>query len=195
MWYTYLTIKFFCFPPSQWFNKNICCGFNWILNTYWMYQRIPALPFLCILQYVLPTFFFHGHHWLKLANRKHQLFSKYFYCKSLYLIWYNSGFFWHIKTIQEHSDILVFDSGGLLDEGGWPGHILQGVTLDNQFILLVRWVGYCDTRCHLNPPDVFLSEEVTDLNNAVALGSDTVDREMGVYSAHFVLESSGDSWK
>ena len=47
----------------------------------------------------------------------------------------NGGLLADIKTVEELSDILVLDAGGLLDEGRWLGHRLDGVAEHNQLVL------------------------------------------------------------
>lgn len=108
---------------------------------------------------------------------------------SLYFVRYDSSFLRHIETVQELSDILVFDSRGLLYKGGRAGDIFNRIAFNDQLVLLFCGVDNSYPWCHLYPPDVFLSQEITDLNYRVTFRCDTVDGEMGIYSTHFVLET------
>lgn len=112
---------------------------------------------------------------------------------SLFLILYNGCLFRDIQAVQELTDILVFHGGRMLDQGGRKGNCLDIVTLENQFVLLFGGINDCHAWLHCDLADVLLAQEVTDLNDCVALRNYTVDGEMSMYGSHLVLESLGDT--
>jgi hypothetical protein len=54
---------------------------------------------------------------------------------SLVVVLNDSGLLADVETVEELSDILVLDGGGLLDEGRGLGHGLDGVAVHNQLVL------------------------------------------------------------
>ncbi len=54
---------------------------------------------------------------------------------SLVVILDDSGLLADVETVEELSDILVLDGGGLLDEGRRLGHGLDGVAVHDQLVL------------------------------------------------------------
>ena len=69
-----------------------------------------------------------------------------------------------VETVQELSDILLLDRGRLLDEGGRLRHSFQGISGDDQLVLLFLAVLALDTFVHLDTSDVLFAQEVTNLN-------------------------------
>lgn len=95
------------------------------------------------------------------------------------------------------SDILVSHSADLLDIGGALGDVLEGVTREDELVLLVLGDLDLDTGLHGHPSDELLADEVSDLNlpqvRLVVLVQVDVDGEMGVDVSHLVLEALGDA--
>jgi len=69
-----------------------------------------------------------------------------------------------VEAVQELSDILVLDGGRLLDEGCRLRDGLQGVSGDDQLVLLFLAVLALDAIVHPDASDELLAQEVTDLN-------------------------------
>lgn len=101
----------------------------------------------------------------------------------------------NVDTIQELTDILVSDSADLLDVGTVLGNSLQGVTRQDQLVLLGGGVLDGDTIEDLHLSDSLLTQEVSDLNVllAVNLNNVDVDWEMRIDVSHLVLVTLGDT--
>jgi hypothetical protein len=54
---------------------------------------------------------------------------------SLVVVLDDSGLLADVETVEELSDILVLDGGGLLDQGSGLGHGLDGVAVHDQLVL------------------------------------------------------------
>lgn len=93
------------------------------------------------------------------------------------------------------SDILVSHSADLLNIGRTLRNVLDGVTLEDELILLVLGRLNIDTLLHDNSSDDLLADEVSDLDLGEASlgvgGHVDVDGEMGVDVSHLVLEALG----
>jgi len=103
----------------------------------------------------------------------------------------------HVQTVQELSDILVADLADLLDIGGTLGDVLERVSGQLELILLVLRRLNLNTGPHDNPSYELLADEVSDLHlpavGLLVLLQVDVDGEMGIYVAHLVLVSLGDT--
>jgi hypothetical protein len=98
-----------------------------------------------------------------------------------------------VETVEELSDILVLDGGRLLDEGCGLRDCLDGVSGDDELVLLFLAVLALDSIVHANAADEFLAQEVTDFDQAASLRDGAIDGEMSVDSAHLVLVAVGDA--
>jgi len=98
-----------------------------------------------------------------------------------------------VDTIQELTDILVLDGGGLLDVGSGLGDVVKIVTDQGDLILLVLGVEDGDALQHGNLHDDLLTQEVADLDGLLIIGNNDVDGEMGVDETHLVLVTLGDT--
>jgi hypothetical protein len=98
-----------------------------------------------------------------------------------------------VDTIQELTDILVPDGGGLLDVGSRLGDVAEVVTDQGDLILLVLGVEDSDALQHGDLHDDLLAQEVADLDGSLIIGDNNVDGEMGVDEAHLVLVTLGDT--
>jgi len=98
-----------------------------------------------------------------------------------------------VDTIQELTDILVLDGGGLLDVGSGLGDVAEIVTDQGDLILLLLGVEDGDTLQHRDLHDDLLTQEVADLDGLLIIGNNDVDGEMGVDEAHLVLVTLGDT--
>ena len=101
----------------------------------------------------------------------------------------NSGFLADVKPVEELPDVLVLDSGALLDQRGGLGHGIDGVAHDDQLVLLGLAVLNGDTGGHAHLPDELLAQEVPDLDEGAALSDGAIDGEMSVHGPHLVQES------
>ena len=81
----------------------------------------------------------------------------------------NGSLLGDVEAVQELSDVLVLDGGRLLDEGRGLRDGLQGVSEDDQLVLLVLAVLALDAFVHLDFSDVLLAQEVSDLNLNISL--------------------------
>lgn len=110
-------------------------------------------------------------------------------------IFVNQATLGNIDTIQELTDILVSDSADLLDVSSVLGNSLQGVTGQNQLILLGGGVLDSDTVEDLHLSDSLLTQEVSDLHKLLAVGLNNVDVdwEMRIDVSHLVLVTLGDT--
>jgi hypothetical protein len=70
---------------------------------------------------------------------------------------------------------------------------IEIVTSDDQLILLGSRDLNIDTLQHLDTESDLLSQEVTDLNFLTIIVNNNVDGKMGIYVAHLVLETLGDT--
>ena len=101
----------------------------------------------------------------------------------------HSCFLANVESIQKLSDILVLDCCGLLDKGGGLGNSLDGVSLEDQFVLLSLGVLNGDTLMHPHTSDELLSQEVSHFNQGSSLWDGAGNGEMSVHSSHLVLVS------
>ena len=97
-----------------------------------------------------------------------------------------------IDTVEEFADILVSDSGSLLDGGSTLTDVLQVISRQDNFILLVGH-GNADIPEHGNAANALLSQVVADLDRFATIDDAHVDGEMGVCGAHLVGVAQGDS--
>jgi hypothetical protein len=95
------------------------------------------------------------------------------------------------------TDILVADLADLLNVGGTLRDVLDGVSAENELILLGLGSLNIDTRAHGDTANDLLANEVPDLDlPQIGLGvlvEADVDGEMGVDVTHLVLEALGDT--
>lgn len=92
-----------------------------------------------------------------------------------------------VDTVQEHTDILVLDSDGLLDGSSGLGDVIEGVTLEDDLVLELGGLLNGDTGEHLELADTLLTQEVTDLDDGAALRDGKIDGEMVGGRTHLVL--------
>ena len=98
-----------------------------------------------------------------------------------------------VDTIQELTDILVADSGDLLDISSGLGDSLDGVTRNDKLVLLGRRDLDGNTLSDLDVTDTLLTQEVSDLNDLTVVDDVDVDGEMRVDVSHLVLVTLGDT--
>lgn len=98
-----------------------------------------------------------------------------------------------VDTVQELTDILVADSGDLLDVSSRLGDILKRVSGKDQLILLGSRDLDVNTLGDLNLTNTLLTQEVSDLNNSSVINDVNVDGEMCVDISHLVLVTLGNT--
>jgi len=98
-----------------------------------------------------------------------------------------------VDTVQELTNILVLNGGGLLDVGSRLGDISQVVTGQDDLILLVLGDNDLDTLQHGDLEENLLTNKVTDLNRLLIISNNDVDGEMGIDETHLVLVTLGDT--
>lgn len=103
--------------------------------------------------------------------------------------------FGDVDTVQELSDILVSDSADLLDICTTLGDVFDGVTRDNQFILLDLGEFSSDTFWDSNLSDLLVTQEVSDFNElgTVFFNDVDVNWEMRIDKSHLVLVTNGNT--
>ena len=101
----------------------------------------------------------------------------------------HSGFLGDVQSIQKLSDILVLHCGGLLDQGSGLRDCLDGVSMNNQLVLLGLGVLDHDAIVHPHTTDEFLSQEVSHFDQSAALGDGAGDGEMSIDGSHLVFVS------
>ena len=94
-----------------------------------------------------------------------------------------------VDTVQEHTDILILDTGGLLDRGSGLGNVIKRVSTENNLVLLICRGFNSDTFQHVNLANELLTQEVADFNDLSGISDRKIDGEMGVGTAHLVLET------
>jgi len=95
------------------------------------------------------------------------------------------------RTIEELPDVLVLDSGRLLNSCGAERNQLDVVTLNLDLILAV--VGNDTALVHLDGAHNLLAKEVADLDGLALVGDDNVDGEVSVHRLHGVLVAPDDA--
>ena len=103
----------------------------------------------------------------------------------------HSGFLGDVQSIQKLSDILVLHGGGLLDQGSGLRDCLDGVSMNNQLVLLGLGVLDHDAIVHPHSTDELLSQEVSHFNQSAALGDGAGDGKMSIDSSHLVFITLG----
>lgn len=113
------------------------------------------------------------------------------------LFLYKVALFRNIQTIQELPDILVSYSANLLDVGGALRDVLEGISEQDELILLCRRHLNVNSWLHDNSSDDLLANEVSDFDlvksSLVVLVYVDVDGEMCVDISHLVSETLGDA--
>jgi hypothetical protein len=99
----------------------------------------------------------------------------------------------NVDTVQELTDILVLDSGDLLNAGSRLWDSIEIVASNDQLILLGSGSLTGDTLQHLDAESNLLSQEVTDLNFLTVVVNDNVDGKMGIYVTHLVFKTLGNT--
>lgn len=92
-----------------------------------------------------------------------------------------------VETVQELSDILILDGGGLLDEGSRLRHGLDAVAGHDELVLLVLAVLALDTLGHAHTSDELFAQEISHLDQGAAFGDGAVNGEMGIHGTHLVF--------
>ncbi|GMT19707.1 hypothetical protein PFISCL1PPCAC_11004, partial [Pristionchus fissidentatus] len=105
----------------------------------------------------------------------------------------DGGLLRDVDSVKELSDILVLDSGRLLDASSGLRDGLDVVSIDDDLVLLGSGHDSGDTVREGDTADDLLSEEVTDLDRFSAVLEGDVDGEMGIHGTHLVTVSLGDS--
>merc|ERR1719188_405802 len=85
-----------------------------------------------------------------------------------------------VHTIQELSDILALYEAALADQGARLRHQIDVGTGDGELVLGARLV-HLDTLKHVDDPDAFLAQEVSQLNGLPAIGDGRVDGEVSIH--------------
>lgn len=104
----------------------------------------------------------------------------------------NGSTFRNVNTVQENTTILVLGSGGLLNHGSGLGDVFEGVTTENDFVLLIGGFD-SDVTDHFNATNTLFTHVVTDFNAFLVIDDGDVDGEMAVSRAHLELEALGDT--
>jgi len=104
-------------------------------------------------------------------------------------------FLGHIDTVQELSDILVSNQADLVDVCTGLGNFLDGNTRNNKLILLSLGDLSLDILWNVNSSELLVTQEVSDLDNlmAVLLDNRDIDREMCIDKSHLVKETNGNT--
>lgn len=95
----------------------------------------------------------------------------------------------NVDTVQEHTDILVLDSGCLLNRSSRLRDVIEGSSTENNLILLIWGSFNSNTFQHVDLADKLFTQEVADLNDLSGIGNRKIDGEMGIGAAHLVLET------
>lgn len=99
----------------------------------------------------------------------------------------------NIDTIQELSDILVANQGGLVDESGRSRNELQIGSLDDDLVLLVIGLSDSATVEHIQRSDDLLADEVSDLDGLSVVEDVGVDGEMRISESELMDKSLLDT--
>merc|ERR1712212_1249740 len=111
-----------------------------------------------------------------------------------YLFWDNDGgLLGDVQTIQELTDILVLDSGRLLDTCCRLGNGFDVVAVNVELVLLGLGDLDGDARGHGHLAEELLTQEVANLQKGTALNNCAVDGEMGIGRAELVSEAKCDT--
>ena len=114
----------------------------------------------------------------------------------IYLFWDNNGgLLRNIQTVQELTDILVLNSGWLLDTSGrlWDG--LDIVAINVQLVLLGLGDLDGDAGGHWDLAEELLAQEITNLQKLTSLDNGAVDGEMGIGGTELVAETKSNTLK
>ena len=105
----------------------------------------------------------------------------------------NDCLFRDVESVQEFSDILVFNCCWLLNSCSRFWDIFDVVAIDVKFVLL--GFGDFDSNAggHWDFAEEFLAKEVANFEGGAAIDNGTVDREMSVGGSEFVTEAEGDT--
>ena len=127
-----------------------------------------------------------------LLNKDHRGISN-----SKLLLWglVDGGLFGDVESVQEFTDILVLDRGGLLDSGGGFGDELDIISVDVELIFHCLRDLDGDSLGHRDTAQEFLPQEVSHLELSSSLHNGAVDGEMGVGGTQLVAESERNSLK
>merc|ERR1719272_1165506 len=95
----------------------------------------------------------------------------------------------HVDAVEEFTDILVLNKARLVDERRRPGGVVNVGAGDHELILNSGLpLRDLDTWQHVHNAHDLLAKEVTDLDLGAVVGDGRVDREVGIYKTHAVLE-------
>lgn len=100
-----------------------------------------------------------------------------------------------VETVQELTDILVLDSGGLLDASGRLGDGFDVVTVDVELVLLCLGDLDGDTLGHGDLAEELLAQEVAHLEGGTTINNGAVDGEMGIGGTELVSETKRNTLK
>jgi len=109
------------------------------------------------------------------------------------IITFNELLFRDVDTVQEFSDILVLDEGGLMDKSAGKRNVVKIVSFNGDFVLNIFLLGDLNVTEHINLSGEFLTNEILDFNSLVVLADVGVDWEMCVSKSHFISVASGDT--
>lgn len=116
--------------------------------------------------------------------------------ESLFLSWLiDGGLLGDVDAVQELSDILVLDSGALLDSSGGLGDGLNVVSRDVELVLHGLGDLNSDSFGHWHDSEELLAQEVSDFEDVAALDNGAVDGEMSVGGSELVSETESDTLK
>lgn len=108
-------------------------------------------------------------------------------------IFFNVALAGNVDTIQELSDILVADTGSLLNVSSRLGNIFDRDAGKNKFVLLVGRDFEIDTRSDVDFTDELFTQEISDFDSLAIVDNVNVDGEMGIDVSHLVLVTLGDT--
>jgi hypothetical protein len=98
-----------------------------------------------------------------------------------------------VDTVEEGTQVLVLDDGGLLDAGADLRHFFEVDALKGQVVLLFFLSGDEDTFGGIDSLVDLETQEVLDFEGLAAVEDVDDDREMGVGEDHAELVADGDS--
>jgi len=98
-----------------------------------------------------------------------------------------------VATIQEFTDIFVFNQTRLVDLSAGKRNVVQVGSFDDKFILDFFLSGDLDTFEHVDLSDDLFTQEVLDFDGFVVVADEGVDGEMGISESHFISVTLGNT--
>lgn len=100
-----------------------------------------------------------------------------------------------IDPVKKFTNILIFDSGWLLNTSCWSRYQLDIIAFNDQLIFQRCWIHASNSWLHPNSSDVLFTKKVPDLDHLIVLVSGTIDGEMSIYWSHPILEPFSDPFE